>query len=121
MLVIRNAQMDAFATVQRERFEQALAECIVDQYPEKTFHLDDAALRARIHEAVSRSEQYGFTRTRESAVFVVMTFEIAEHFDSDPAYAALHRILNLPNISAAEKAAKLEEAVFSADPAVDPR
>ncbi len=93
MLQLSNAQFDMLAERARRDFEARLLDSIVSRYPEKVMSLKRAALQTRLSEAVGRAVAYGFDWEADVAAFVLLTFELGEHFDSDNNYSWVRPIL----------------------------
>src|SRR5262249_18820266 len=99
MLVIRLEQINALCANRRAQFETRLADHVNAHFPEKAWNLKTPHLRQRISAAVDRAIAWRFEWEDEVAWFVMYTFELGEHFDTDPVYSWVSPILEDPTTS----------------------
>jgi hypothetical protein len=97
MFRIRKAQIEAFERADRADFEESLLIDLVDDYPEEVGGLSPGELQGRIHRAVDRALAYGIDEEDDVAVFVSLTVELGEQFDTEPNYAWAREILRDPS------------------------
>jgi hypothetical protein len=112
MLVIRHEQIKALSANTRAQFETRLADHVIAHFPEKVWNLkmpDD--LRQRISAAVDRAIAWRFEWEDEVAWFVMYTFELGEHFDTDPEYSWVCPILEDRTTSGYQKIEAIEEGL----------
>jgi hypothetical protein len=93
MLTIRAEQIAAFAAARERSFVPRLAEELRRQRPESCVEESDEALRASIEAILTRARLHGFSTQYDLARFVWLAFTVARDFDTNPRFAAWHRIL----------------------------
>jgi hypothetical protein len=104
--------MDTFATDLRARFENRLVAHVEEAYPEKVWDIALSDLGVRIHRAIDQAITYGIKIEEDVATFVDLTFELGQHFDTDPEHEWAQPILRDPNLEGHEKVNMIEEALY---------
>lgn len=97
MLVIRNAQMEAFKKQAEEQFIEDIIRHLNEHHRECIGELPDAELRTRVEKGLARARTYGIDDGRGLTAFVGLMFEIAPNFDERPAIHAVLTDMSIPS------------------------
>lgn len=81
MLKIRNAQIETFNEIYRERFIKNLCLELRDEHKESVEPLDDEELRDMVEVGVERAESYGLESDEDVETFVTLLFTVGWYFD----------------------------------------
>lgn len=111
MHVIRTAQMNAFSANSRRQFENRLIDHVIANFPEQVWNWKTTDLQQRVAEAIDRALAWQFEREEEAAAFVSYTFELGEHFDTDPAFSWVFPILQDRTLSGQAKIQAIEDGL----------
>ncbi len=95
-LVIRRAQLDAFADVALRRFEERAAEHVRRFFPDDAEALGDGDLRAVVRHGVARARGYDITRERDVYRYLNLMFTFGRDFDVDRRLPWAGEALRLP-------------------------
>ncbi|MCP3868897.1 MAG: hypothetical protein GY703_12530 [Gammaproteobacteria bacterium] len=95
MLKIRSTQMNVFDEAALRCFEDDMVVHSEEFSPRLCEVIGEAQLRVALRQAMKRADAYGFTNRGPIRLYIELMFLYGSHFDSDPQYPALGRILNL--------------------------
>ena len=102
-MIIRSEQTQAFADDERRRFEVEIIEHLKQAYPHFVWRLRGDPLIRYVRDAVDRALAFGIDIKKDISEFVDFTFELGEHFESDPRYAAARQILTDSSMAGSAK------------------
>lgn len=84
MLLIRNAQLDALAVPQRQRFVDKALEDLGRLFPDDPRVRDRAAMRPAVEAAIDRAVTFGIDGPREVSLYVYLSHELGPAFEDAP-------------------------------------
>lgn len=94
MLKIRPEQIKVFEANALRKFEDEMVGHSKEFTPRLCKVLGDAQLRVALHQAMQRATYHGFTNRGPMRLYIELMFLCGSHFDTDPQYAVLGKILN---------------------------
>jgi hypothetical protein len=80
-LIIRQAQMDVFAELARERFISAMVDHVRTYFPGRHAQLGDVGLHKALSDAIDKAKNYGLTSKRDVCKFINVTMTLGPDFD----------------------------------------
>jgi len=84
MLVIRQAQMQAFRTAAAQSFEQRMVEHLFRFSPLHCRGIGPARVHEAVRAGLQRAAGYGFTQRGPARFYLELMFLFGSHFDTDP-------------------------------------
>lgn len=112
VLIIRDSQMQAFATMAARDFEQTALAHLHQNLPEACAELGDAAVRDSIQLAVRKCAEYQFQTVSETLRYLNIMYWVGFHFDEDPQCPWAQEILNNEDLEIEDKLDALEQAAL---------
>ena len=94
MLVIRQAQMEAFRRAALLAFENQMVVHSKDFAPKLCRTIDDTQLREALRRAMDRAGGHGLTNRGPIRLFIELTFHFGSTFDTDPQYPWAAEVLH---------------------------
>lgn len=110
VLIIRDAQMQAFARMVARDFEQTALAHLHQNLPDACAELGDAAVRQSIQLAIRKCAQYQFNTISETLRYLNIMYWVGFHFDEDPQCPWAQQILNNEDLEVEDKLDALEQA-----------
>jgi hypothetical protein len=98
MFMIRNAQLAALANDFRIRFEERLREELREAFPKVVEPMPRPAFEKRVHDAVDRALAHGLTDEADARVYVRLSFEHGESFETRGEFAPVHSVLRVASL-----------------------
>lgn len=93
MLTVRDAQIDAFATHQRDAFEARVRAFLQKSFPQPVAAKGEDLCRREIHDTVERAFSYDIKTEIDVVRYVTVAFVLNPEFDTDPAFPWARPIL----------------------------
>jgi hypothetical protein len=91
MLVIRQAQMDAFARAAGARFERRMVEHLLKYFPRQCGHIGEEQTARAVRAAVTKAESRGYRTCREICLYLNLVFLLGASFEEDPQYGSFRQ------------------------------
>ncbi len=92
-LVIRQAQLEAFAAAAEQGFERRLVKLLRQQFPDDCVDLGDDGVTEVVELGIQRAAAHGLQVEGDVCLFVAMMFLFGPEFDEDPALPWAARVL----------------------------
>ncbi len=86
MLVIRQAQMDAFARAAAGRFERRMVEHLFKFFPRQCGHIGEEQTGRAVRAAAAKAQAHGYRTCRDICLYLDLAFLLGASFDEDPQY-----------------------------------
>ena len=86
MLVIRQAQMDAFARAAAAAFERRMVEHVFKFFPRQCGHIGEEQTARAVRAAMTKAQARGHRTCREICLYLNLVFLLGECFEEDPQY-----------------------------------
>lgn len=96
MLHLHSDQMLAFEQTALLKFEAEVLSHAMTLSPRLCHALGEARVSAALRPLLARARAHGFTNRGPLLLFVELAFLLGSHFDTDPQYDRLGRLLRLP-------------------------
>ncbi|WP_205525843.1 hypothetical protein [Pyxidicoccus trucidator] len=103
MLTIRRVQLETLAAPQRETFVGIALRSLAKLFPDDARLADEKAMRALIHDAISRANEYDLARERELLLFIYLVFDQGPGFESRQGQSWIERLLRDSSLEESEK------------------
>ena len=100
-LVIREAQLEAFAGAVDAGLHRRLAAHLRDHFPDDCAELGEEGLGEVVEQGVERAAAHGFEVERDVALYLGLVFVLGPEFDEDPALPWARRVLEDPRLETA--------------------
>jgi hypothetical protein len=111
VLVIRKAQMEAFAAQEREQFEGRMRERLAARFPDEHRALGPEGTRQLVARAIDAAGAHGIDDWSSLATFIELRAELGEAFEASPDAARAAAILDDARLPGALKVILLAECL----------
>jgi hypothetical protein len=109
MLRLRGRQIAALSAVMKSRFESGMVARLRAKFPAITERRSDEEILKFVRLGVQRAAVYGVTIERDVERYVEYMIMYGPHFDVDPRYAGLARVLNAPELTGTSKMDSIDD------------
>ena len=111
MLVVRQAQLDAFKALKRDQFVRETAKHLRTHFAEEVGHMDGEALERFVRDGIARAARHDVTSERDGARFIDLMVAIRPDFDALPAVQAVRDYLTYPGVTGTNRVDKFYDMV----------
>ena len=94
MLVIREAQMEAFKEATRRTFEDEMVAHLAEFSPPLFKAIGEEQMRKAVHFGIGRADSHGFTFRGPTRLYLELMLLFGSYFDTDPQYPWAAEILS---------------------------
>ena len=95
-----------------DEFERQMLERLLRVFPEKCESIGDEAVRTVVRNAVVMARKYRVENQQGAMLLAGLAFMLGSHFDTDPQFRSINRVLTDNEGSAFDRSGRLQEAAM---------